>query len=190
MSQTPDEIRSDIERTRGELGADVDALAEKVSPSSIVHRQKTKVRRSLHQVKEAVMGSTEQAGNDARASSHEVGVALQKAPDRLASQTRGNPVAAGLIAFGLGLLASSLIPPSEKEKELAASLKDKAEPLIDSVSEAAKDVAEQMKTPVQEAVQSMKEAATDSVETVKSDAASAAEDVKDRAQGATDGLRG
>jgi len=44
MSDSPDEIRADIERTRQELGSDVDALADKVSPSKIVDRQVDKVR--------------------------------------------------------------------------------------------------------------------------------------------------
>ena len=36
MSNNPDEIRADIERTRQELGRDVDALAEKVNPTKAV----------------------------------------------------------------------------------------------------------------------------------------------------------
>ncbi len=47
MSDSPDQIRADIERTRGELGSDVDALADKVSPSKIVERQVDKVRGAL-----------------------------------------------------------------------------------------------------------------------------------------------
>ena len=39
MSNSADEIRSDIERTRQDLGMDVDALADKVTPSKIVDRQ-------------------------------------------------------------------------------------------------------------------------------------------------------
>ncbi|WP_200919300.1 DUF3618 domain-containing protein [Curtobacterium sp. Leaf261] len=41
---TPDEIRAEIEATRGNLGSDVDALADKVNPSSIAHRQTEKVK--------------------------------------------------------------------------------------------------------------------------------------------------
>ncbi|TFD05905.1 DUF3618 domain-containing protein [Cryobacterium sp. TMT1-2-2] len=42
--RTPDQIRSDIERTRRELGGDVDALADKVTPSKIIQRQTDKVK--------------------------------------------------------------------------------------------------------------------------------------------------
>ena len=51
----PDEIRADIERTRAELGQDVDALADKVTPSKIAERQTRKVRRALTSVKDRVM---------------------------------------------------------------------------------------------------------------------------------------
>ena len=44
MSDSPDAIRADIEQTRRELGSDVDALADKVSPSKIVDRQTDKVK--------------------------------------------------------------------------------------------------------------------------------------------------
>ncbi len=39
MSDSPEAIRADIERTRAELGLDVDALADKVNPSKVVDRQ-------------------------------------------------------------------------------------------------------------------------------------------------------
>lgn len=39
---------------------------------------------------------------------------------------RGQPLAAGLIAFGMGLLAASLIPPSQWERQLAGQAKHEA----------------------------------------------------------------
>ena len=44
MSDSPDAIRADIEQTRRELGSDVDALADKVSPSKMMDRQADKVK--------------------------------------------------------------------------------------------------------------------------------------------------
>ena len=44
MTDSPDQIRAEIEKTRRELGGDVDALADKVSPSKIVDRQTDKVK--------------------------------------------------------------------------------------------------------------------------------------------------
>ncbi|WP_156364145.1 DUF3618 domain-containing protein, partial [Curtobacterium sp. Leaf261] len=54
---TPDEIRAEIEATRGNLGSDVDALADKVNPSSIAHRQTEKVKGRFESVRESVMNS-------------------------------------------------------------------------------------------------------------------------------------
>ncbi len=45
-NKTPMRSADDIERTRVELGQDVDALADKVTPSKIAERQTRKVRRA------------------------------------------------------------------------------------------------------------------------------------------------
>ena len=59
MSDNPDAIRSDIEATRARLGTNVDAVADKVTPSNIVQRQTNKVRDAVFGVKEKVMGTAE-----------------------------------------------------------------------------------------------------------------------------------
>ena len=41
---------------------------------------------------------------------------VRQAPRRMKRRAQGNPLAAGLVAFGLGMLVSSLIPSSEKER--------------------------------------------------------------------------
>ena len=59
MSENPDAIRSDIEATRARLGTNVDAVADKVTPSNIVQRQTNKVRDAVFGVKEKVMGTND-----------------------------------------------------------------------------------------------------------------------------------
>ena len=61
MTQNPDEIREEIERTRSELSQDVDALSEKVSPSKVAHRQTEKVRDTVTGWKDKVMGTANDA---------------------------------------------------------------------------------------------------------------------------------
>ena len=63
MSDSPDAIRADIEQTRRELGSDVDALADKVSPSKIVDRQTDKVKQAFGSVRDRVMGAADDAGS-------------------------------------------------------------------------------------------------------------------------------
>ena len=63
--------------------------------------------------------------------------AAQSAPEAVRKQAQGNPLAAGLIAFGAGLVVAALIPASEKEQQLAVAVKDKAQPLQQEVTEVA-----------------------------------------------------
>src|ERR671921_1668575 len=198
MSDNPDAIRQDIEATRARLGTNVDAVADKVTPSNIVHRQTDKVKGAMTGVKEKIMGAadtattrvqdrvhtgTEHTGNalhstgdalhgakdTAAAKLSDAGTALSQAPDQVKAKTQGNPLAAGLIAFGAGMLVSSLIPPSQKEREAAQQLKTAAEPLATQVTDAAKDMVQDLKEPAQEAMENIKATATDAAQNVKAE---------------------
>jgi gas vesicle protein len=170
----PDEIRRDIEATRAELGQDVDALADKVTPSKIVDRQVDKVKSAFGDVKDRVMGATD----DVKSSASDAAGNLSDMPHRAVDKAKGNPLAVGLIAFGVGWLAASLVPASEKEKELATTIKEKAEPLVSEVTDAAKEVGENLRQPAQDAAAAVKETATGAAQQVKSDATDAASDVQ------------
>jgi len=65
----------------------------------------------------------------------------QSAPAAVRKQAPGNPLAAGLVAFGAGLVGAALIPASEKEQQAAIEVMDKAQPLQQQVSDVAKDAA-------------------------------------------------
>jgi len=208
MSDNPDAIRADIEATRARLGTNVDAVADKVTPSNIVHRQTGKVRDAVFGVKEKVMGTADhtthsatgslhhaahtttsgvhQATDAAGNALHDAGEKIADAPHQVAAKTQGNPLAAGLIAFGAGLLVSSLIPPSEKEREAADALKTAAEPVTTQLTEAAKDMAQGWKEPAQEAMENVKTTATDAAQHVKDEGQTAAQDVKATATDAKD----
>ncbi|WP_411375038.1 DUF3618 domain-containing protein [Arthrobacter sp. MPF02] len=210
MSENPDAIRQDIEATRARLGTNVDAVADKVTPSNIVHRQTDKLKDAVTGVKEKVMGAADtattkvhdtastgaghttnalhstgetlhEAKDNVAAKLSYAGTTLSQAPDQVKAKAQGNPLAAGLIAFGAGLLVSSLIPPSQKEREAANQVKTAAQPLAGKVTEAAKDVVQDLKEPAQEAVENVKATATDAAQNVKAEGQSAASDVKDRA---------
>ncbi|MGG6381604.1 DUF3618 domain-containing protein, partial [Paenarthrobacter sp. NEAU-H11] len=210
MSDNPDAIRSDIEATRARLGTNVDAVADKVTPSNIVHRQTDKVKDAVTGVKEKIMGTADSATNTVNDRMHsgaghtsnamhstgdtlhgardnvastlsDAGTAISNAPDQVKAKTQGNPLAAGLIAFGAGMLISSLIPASDKEREAAQQLKTAAEPLATQVTDAAKDMAQDLKEPAQQAMENVKATATDAAQNVKTEGQHAATDVKDRA---------
>ena len=172
-----DRIREDIERTRGELGEDVDALAEKVRPSSIAQRQMGRVRSALSEVKERVMG----VADDITDTAASAGEAVGRAPQMVKEQAQGHPLAVGLIAFGVGVLASSLIPASRKEQELATTLKEKAEPLTEELADTARRTAENLKEPAKEAMGAVKDAAAEAVDDVTAESGMAVDEVRQSA---------
>ena len=197
-SNDPDEIRADIERTRSALSNDVDDLAESVKPKNVAGRQVGKVKEAASNLKDRVMGSDDDdysgsavgtVGDKASSAKDTVSEkasdardAVRQAPSRMKRRAQGNPLAAGMIAFGLGMLVSSLIPSTEKEREAVSQLQDNLEPVKEKASEVAQDMADNLRQPAQEAAESVKAAATEGVESVKQEGQSAAADVKDQAQ--------
>jgi hypothetical protein len=217
-SNDPDEIRADIERTRGTLSNDVDDLAESVKPKSVARRQVDKVKDAVGGVKDRVMGSDEDdyssstvggkasAAKDAVADkayatkdavadkayaakdtvsekASEASEAVREAPATVKRKTQGNPLAAGVIAFGLGMLVSSLIPSSEKERQAVSQLQENLEPVKQKATEVARDMGESLRPAAQEAAESVKGTAQESVESLKQEGQSAAQDVKDQTKG-------
>jgi uncharacterized protein YjbJ (UPF0337 family) len=178
-------IRADIERTRAELGSDVDAVADKVTPSKVVDREKAKVANAFGSVKDKVMGAASSVtgsgssdgggiGGAARGAAQGVGDATKN----VAGKASGNPLAVGLIAFGVGALVAGLLPASDKEKRIGASVKDAAQPLVQQAGDIAKDVAGSMKDDARDAAMSVKDTAAGAVDAVKSEASSGADQVK------------
>jgi hypothetical protein len=206
-SNDPDDIRADIERTRATLSNDVDDLAESVKPQSVARRQVDKVKDAVGNVKDRVMGSDDEGyssstvGDKASAAkdvvadkayaakdtvsdkAYQAGEAVRETPTTVKRKTQGNPLAAGVIAFGLGMLVSSLIPSSEKERQAVSQLQENLEPVKQKATEVARDMGESLRPAAQEAAESVKGTAQESVESLKQEGQSAAQDVKDQTKG-------
>ena len=189
-SDDPEVIRRDIESTRADLSRNVDALTEKVSPSRVVGRRVDRAKDAVGSVKDKVMGSSDNpydqgamgdATDKASSMASSIGDTATSAPTIARQKTRGNPLAAGMIAFGVGWLASSLLPATEKEREAATAVKDKASEHSDAltapIKEAAGNAKENLRAPAQDALQSVKGTATEATATVKDEAAAAKDDV-------------
>ena len=211
----PDEIRREIERTQDTLSADVDAFTEKVTPSRIVERRVERARGTAARWKDKVMGSDSRylggtpdaargvaASVSGTASSAASTVsdaaagaasAVADAPQLARQQTQGNPLAAGLIAFGAGWLISSLLPASRREQELAERATDAASEVGRPVAEAAKHAAAQVQDnlaePAQHAVESVRARATDGGRIVAEEGRTAADQVQAQAQESADNVR-
>src|ERR671928_1102426 len=203
-SSDPDVIRRQIEDTRRELSYDVDALNGKVNPTRVVDRRVSAAKGRFAGMKDKVMGSAQSTHSSARgtaqnaagsvqdAASSAAGTvqdaassaaqAVQQAPDTITRQAQGNPLAAGLIAFGVGWLVSSLLPASEKEQQLASqaesAVREHSQPLVDQAKSVAQEIGDNLKPAAQDAVQSVKETAQEGVQTVKQEGQSAAQDVQ------------
>ena len=207
-SSDPDVIRRQIEDTRRELSYDVDALNEKVNPARVVDRRVTAAKGRLTSVKEKVMGSAQDttataqgmasnaAGSVQSAASSAADTvqdaassaadAVQQAPDTIVRQTQGNPMAAGLIAFGVGWLVSSLMPASQKEKQLAqqaeSAVREHKDALLEPAKQAAQEMGEQLKPAAQQAVEEVRSTAQDAASTVKDEGQSQVQNVQGQAQ--------
>jgi Protein of unknown function (DUF3618) len=141
-----------------------------------------KIGDTAHSAASAVSDTASQAAST-------VQDAVQQAPQTVVRQTRGNPLAAGLIAFGAGWLVSSLLPASQREQELAEQAKQHASELGQPIADAAKEVANQMQEPAQQAVEQVRSTATDAGRTVADEGRSAAQNVQGRTQEAAGTVR-
>jgi len=110
---------------------------------------------------------------------------VKDAPDVARRQARGNPLAAGAVALAAGWLVGSLLPASSKERELATTVKEQAQPLVDEATSVAKETAANLKEPAQQAVDSVKETAREGAQHVRDDGSSAVQDVKEAAGNVT-----
>ncbi|MEV0902487.1 DUF3618 domain-containing protein [Actinoplanes sp. NPDC049802] len=189
MAEEPDRLKQEIETTRATLSRDVDLLAEKTSPRQAAKRRWTAV-------KEKVMGTTEDTGHTAREQAHRIGdkaselssTAGEKAnaaagkvretPRAVARQTQGNPLAAGIIAFGVGMLTASLMPVTDAERRAGQQLKEHGGDLTDKVKDVAGDLKGDLGGTVRHAAGEVRETAADAARATGDTARSDARDVR------------
>ena len=110
------------------------------------------------------MSSAASSVGDAASSVRE---AATSAPAQVRDRAQGNPLAAGLIAFGVGWLVSSLLPASQAEQQAAQKVKDSAGPVADEVKGAAQQVADNLREPAQQAAEAVKQSASDAGDSVQ-----------------------
>jgi len=199
MAEESDRIAQDIQVTRSNLVRDVDALADRTMPNRVVRRRWT-------QVKEKVMGTPRNAGSmmhDGASSmastmsdtasrvgqkAGEIGGGVadagREAPHAMAQRTQGSPIAVGLIAFGAGLLAASLVPTTEFEQGVGQQIKDNAsdmvEPIRQPLMESGQRLQDDLAQTVGQAAGEVKQTAKESAQTVAEDAKAATQQMTNR----------
>lgn len=208
MGQAAEEqLTRDIERRRAELSRDLDALTDKVSPTQIVERRKQATRSRFRSMRDKVMGSAHDtrhgmssagsnAGDSMSNAAGSVRGTAQDAAGTVQRETEGNPLAAGLIAFGAGWLVSSMLPSSQKEARAAQQLVEAAKdhPIVDEARSVGQEMGQSLKESASDAAEQVKSRAQDSADTVKQEGQSSTEAVKqegqDRAQHVQQDVKG
>jgi gas vesicle protein len=144
------------------------------------------VKDTAGSAKDSLAGTAASARDTIADKASSVADAASSAPQQVRRQAQGNPLAAGLIAFGAGMLLSSLLPASEPEQHVAEQVKElateKGKPIAQQLGQAGQEAAQELKESAQEKAQAVKETATDAASTVGDEAQSQASEVKDHAQ--------
>lgn len=191
MSNNPDEIREEIERTRAELSHNVNALGDSAKPQNMVREKVDQVKEGAQSFKERIFGSPYDdydegvAGdvrNRAQGLAQDAQQAIEQAPDQVKRRTQGNPLAAGLVALGIGALVGGLLPATRFEKDAAERVKDAAEPVVEQAKQMAGEVGQNLQPLAQEAFNEVKDTAQEAAGEVSDQAQLAASEVSDQAQ--------
>lgn len=215
MTSYPDQLRQDIESTRGELRSDVATLTDKASPQRIVRRRVNRVRGAWHSLRDKVMGTAYEVGEAGRSTAssaaHQASSTASSAAHRVSStasavgdmassarqmpreRVQGSPLAAGLIAFGVGVLASSFVPSSQREQRAAGRVMDEAAERTGAfkqqVTESAQHVAKDMGRPARQAVMESGKSAAHGASAVMDQTQSAAHEVREQAREAKENVK-
>jgi len=195
-----EQLRADLARQRGEITGTLEAIGDRVSPGRAVERKRAAVRNRLTSVKESVMGTPDfdprakaidlrdSAGAAAGAvgdTASAVAGKVAEAPELASRQVQGNPLAAGLIAFGAGLLVATVLPESDPERRVARKVQPQLEDAARQAREIGQEVAADLKDQAGQAAEEVRATATDATQAVKDEAQQAGQQVRDEASGST-----
>lgn len=215
--QNIEQLRAEAAAHRQSIATDLELMGDRVSPSRIAERRKARLRERVYGMRETVFGSSErsrarrtsypqgsstapaygapapQSSQGGHSVSDRAGGAIdsvkEHTPDSLGEVTEGNPLAAAVVGFGVGMLAASLLPSSPDEQRAARKLQGRLDDTAAELGRTGKEAVDHVKPEAQQAVQDVKDSAKESVDHVKSDAQSKAETVKDTAHAKTDEVR-
>jgi hypothetical protein len=188
MGQTADELRSQINDQRDDVGRDLEAIGDRLSPRRMVDRRRARVRQAWHDTRDRVMGTAESMQSSAGDTAGGAVESLQSAatsakdtatrlPEMARQQAQGSPLVAVGVAFGAGFLLASVLPTSRQEDQLAqrfgSELGTGADRLKEGVKQTVRDVADQMSDEVQDAGRNVAETARGAMDEVKANATNA-----------------
>ncbi len=116
--------------------------------------------------------------------------AARSTPEVVRGRAEASPVPAALISFGAGFFVAVVLPPTDRERQLAQRAKKWMGPLKDQAAEAGRSVAGELQQSAQQSAERVKKTATRAAGDVKKEAQSRAQSVKNQAQEAAAGVKG
>ncbi|MGH2702085.1 MAG: DUF3618 domain-containing protein [Actinomycetota bacterium] len=199
MVERTEELREDIDQKRDDIAYTVDQIQNRMSPGRVTARGRYRMRRWWIDTKDGLLGNDELnypwEGSSQRVSQRVgavadqasemisgAGEAVAQAPKMLRQQTKGNPVAAGLVAFGGGLLVGSILPETRTERQAARRLEPMVADVVSDATETGREIAEDVKTSASEAMEEVKDTASAAAESMKEETAAAIDRAKDGPQ--------
>jgi gas vesicle protein len=175
MGQGPDQIRQEIEETRGEMGSTVDALAYK---ADVKTRVKESIGDKRDRLVERVQGTTSKVSDTTPD-----GQQLKDGAQRAVGIAEENPIGLALAGVAGGFLAGILLPSTKIEDERVGPLADQVKATATETGKEAldrgKDVAGEV---AEQAVEGAKEAGQQALETAKESGQEQAEKVMEHAK--------
>jgi hypothetical protein len=181
MGETAEGLRQDIEDTRSAMSGTLEAIGDRVSPGRILERRRNRMVGWVRDAKGKVMGTADEVTSHIGDGAHHIGSAPSTVVDGMASGTRGTPIVAGSIAFGVGILIGSIMPPSRAEQRLGEQARAATEPLRADLQEAGREMVDHLREPVQNAIGTVKETAQDGAQQLREAATDGADEIRQRA---------
>jgi gas vesicle protein len=189
MGQTTEELNAEIAGTRQALAEDLDALQDKVSPSAVVQRRKEAMSSKMRGLGSRIMGTAHSATDNMSSAAGQSGGSVRDTASGIAGtaqdRVEGSPLAAGLMAFGAGVVIAGLIPASDAEarasRKVVETAKEQGAPVAEAARSAGQEMAESMRDSAGQAVQEVKETAQESAARVKDEASTSADRVRSEA---------
>ena len=184
MGETTDQLKADIEYRRERMSGTVDAIEDRVVPGRIIRRRTDAARDWMGQARTRVMGPPQkvkaQVGalpDQAASGAHQFAENVTALPEQISDQTRGAPLVAGGIAFGVGALFALVLPETPPEHHLAETLEPQISTLTDAAKESAQAATDAVKESAQQSVDELKDVASEHATKATEQAKGAAEQV-------------
>jgi hypothetical protein len=188
MGETPEELREQLATKREDLSRDLEAIGDRVSPGRVMERKQASVRMRVGDVRDRVMGAKDSMSSHLHdapgGAASAAGDMAGRVGDTARARTEGSPLAAGMVAFGVGAVAAALFPATRREQQMAQQVQPTLERAASEAAPMAKQVMDEVRPAAEGAVAELKDEAKHAAANVKDQAASATAETKGAAKSA------